>query len=443
MASSGITDALPDQARPDAERAGSVGGSAIAEPGFLAARRERAAALSDTLELPRFKGRPGWEFTDISGLALAAYAPAPQNGAAATKVAAKPIFEPAAVAELRQLDAGAATLTGELPDGVIVSALDEAAREHTEIVEHHLGAVVSDDDVFVARNDARFRGGAFVYVPRGVALERPILLTAVQAATGTELDRRTLIVLEEGAQAEVWEQYLSASEDVEGVFNTVTELVVGDNARLRFVCGQALSERSWIFGAQRAEVGRDGALDWVALGFGSAHGRVRMETRLGGPGAEARVTGAYASHARQHIDFDTTQEHAAPSTTSDLAFRGVLQGRSTAVWKGNIIVDPGAQKTDAFQESRNLLISKRAHADAIPGLEIQANDVRCTHAAAIAQVDPEQMFYLRAHGLGEDVAKRLVIEGFLAALVERFEQGPVREVLGKALERRLELILGD
>jgi Fe-S cluster assembly protein SufD len=167
-----------------------------------------------------------------------------------------------------------------------------------------------------------------------------------------------------------------------------------------------------------------------------------METRLGGQGAEARVTGAYASHGRQHIDFDTTQEHAAPNTTSDLAFRGVLQGRSSAVWKGNIIVDPGAQKTDAFQESRNLLLSKRAHADAIPGLEIQANDVRCTHAAAVAQVDPEQLFYLRSHGLPEDSAKRLVIEGFLAALVERFEEGPVREVLGGALERRLAAILG-
>ena len=166
-----------------------------------------------------------------------------------------------------------------------------------------------------------------------------------------------------------------------------------------------------------------------------------METRLAGEGADARVTGAYATHGRQHIDFDTTQEHVAPNTTSDLAFRGVLQGRSTAVWKGNIIVDPGAQKTDAFQESRNLLISKRAHADAIPGLEIQANDVRCTHAAAVAQVDPEQLFYLRSRGLREEVAKRLVIEGFLSALVERFEQGAVSEILSEVLEQRLALVL--
>ena len=120
----------------------------------------------------------------------------------------------------------------------------------------------------------------------------------------------------------------------------------------------------------------------------------------------------------------------------------MLQDRSTAVWRGNIIVDPGAQQTDAFQESRNLLLSKRAHADAIPGLEIQANDVRCTHAAAVAQIDPEQLFYLRSRGLPEQVAKRLVIEGFLAALVERFEAGPGARGAGDALERRLGAILG-
>ena len=411
----------------------------VAQPDFLAARRERAVALSQTLDVPRFKGNPGWEFTDISGLDIAALGPAPStsNGASAP-----PMFEPHATITLRQVDGGAVEFTGELPDGVIVAALDEAAAQYPELVERHLGTVVSDQDLFVARNDAGFRGGAFVYVPSGVRLEQPILLTAIQTSSGTELARRTLIVVEDGAEAEVWEQYLSSGEDVEGVFNTVVELVIGDNARLRYVCGQSLSERSWIFGAQRAEVGRDGRLDWVALGFGSARGHVRMETRLGGQGADARVTGAYATHGRQHIDFDTTQEHAAPNTTSDLAFRGVLQGRSTAVWKGNIIVDPDAQKTDAFQESRNLLISKRAHADAIPGLEIQANDVRCTHAAAIAQVDPEQLFYLRSRGLPEDVAKRLVIEGFLSALVERFESGSVREVLADTLERRLGLILG-
>jgi Fe-S cluster assembly protein SufD len=409
------------------------------EPEFLAARRERAAVLRDSLPLPNFKGTAGWEFTDISALDLATFAPAP-----GTANGARPevLFAPENATELRQVDAAEATLTGtDLPAGVIVGSLELAAREHPELVERHLGSLVPSDDVFVARNEAGFHGGAFVYVPSGVAVEHPILLTQVQSASHTELHRRTLIVIEDGAQAEVWEQYLSASEEVEGLFNTVVELVISDNSRLRYVCGQDLSERSWIFGAQRAEVGRDGSLEWVAFGFGSTGGRIRMDTRLGGPGADARVTGAYASRARQHIDFDTTQEHAAPNTTSDLAFRGVLQGRSTAVWKGNIIVDPGAQKTDAFQESKNLLVSKRAHADAIPGLEIQANDVRCTHAASIGQLDADQLFYLRSRGLPEAVAKRLVIEGFLSGLTERFEQGPLREMLAGALERRLGLIL--
>jgi Fe-S cluster assembly protein SufD len=393
----------------------------MSEARAIQARPDAERPVGRVLELPTFKGRPGWEFTDISDLNLAAY---------------EPVRGPEEVAPVERLfDSGAP----QLPEGVIVTSIENAP---SELLSRHLGRLVgAGDDVFVSLNDAGYRSGSFVYVPRGVVVSEPISLSTVQPRGGTLLNARTLVVLEEGAQAEVWEQYLSGEAELDGVFNAVTELVVGDGARLRYVCGQALSERSWIFGAQRAEVARDAALDWVALGFGSARGRVRMETRLAGEGSEARVTGAYASRGRQHIDFDTTQEHAAPHTTSDLAFRGVLQGRSTAVWRGNIIVDPGAQKTDAFQESRNLLISKRAHADAIPGLEIQANDVRCTHAAAVAQVDPEQLFYLRSHGLGQEETKRLVIEGFLAALVERFEEGRVREQLAAALERRLSLIL--
>jgi len=168
---------------------------------------------------------------------------------------------------------------------------------------------------------------------------------------------------------------------------------------------------------------------------------VRTETLLAGEGSHAKVTGAYAPHARQHIDYDTKQEHGAPNTTSDLAFRGILADRSSAVWKGMIKVDPGAQQTDAFQECRNLLLSKRAHADAIPGLEILANDVRCTHAAAIAQIDKEQLFYLRTRGLDEAIATRLVIEGFMAELVERFDEGPVRAALTRALDQRLAALL--
>lgn len=401
--------------------------SALTEPNWLAERRERGAALSLELPLPDAR-TAGWEFTNIRNLDLEAYPAAP--GADVTAGSAQGLFD-----GLEAVD------VSDLPDGVIVSSLSAAANEHRELVERHLGTIVSTDDAFVARNEAAWDAGAFVYVPRDVQLEKPIVFTVVQDADQTQLNWRTLVVLEEGARAEVWEQYLSATPELDGLFNTVVELVVGDGAHLRYVNGQDLSERSWIFGSQRAEVGRDASLDWVALGFGSGRGKVRMETKLAGRGAHGKVTGAYAGHARQHLDFDTTQEHAAPNTVSDLAFRGVLQDRANAVWRGMIRVDPGAQQTDAFQESRNLLLSRKAHADAIPGLEIEANDVRCTHAAAIAQVDPDQMFYLMSRGLPRATAHRLVVDGFLQALVERFEEGPVREVLSGALERRLGAVL--
>jgi Fe-S cluster assembly protein SufD len=391
------------------------------------------------LELPTFKGRPGWEFTDLSRLSLDAFAN-PDGG----DLSAVPGGLFAAVDEGIRLDqVDAAVSEGvAVEDGPVVLPLSVARERHPELVEPHLGRVVAADDVFTRWNADAWDGGAFVWVPRGVRVDAPILLTAVTAAAGTALQRRVLIVLDEGAEAEVWEQYLSGDDASETLLNTVVELVVGQNAKLRYVCGQDLNESSWIFGAQRAEVARDGSLDWVVVGFGGANGRVRTETLLAGEGAQGKVTGAYAPHGRQHVDFDTTQEHGAPNTTSDLAFRGILADRSQAVWRGMIKVDPGAQQTDAFQECRNLLLSKRAHADAIPGLEILANDVRCTHAAAIAQIDKEQLFYLRSRGLGEPVAQRLVIEGFMQELVERFEEGPIREVMSGALERRLSRILG-
>jgi Fe-S cluster assembly protein SufD len=417
----------------------------VREPEWLKARRARGAQTASGLGLPQYKGRAGWEFTDLGSLSLEDYAPARPgegDGSAVDRVETL-LSAPEGALALGQVDGRIVEEPSELPDGVLVEPLTLAVERHPELVEPHLGRIVDGaGDVFAAANDAAWTGGAFVHVSRGVTVEAPVLLTAISDAAATSLERRVLVVLEESAEAEVWEQYLSGSPDGDALVNTVVELVVGQNARLRFVTAQDMNEKSWIFGSMRAEVARDGVLDWVVAGFGSARGKVRTETLLAGEGAEGKVTGAYAPHGRQHIDYDTTQEHGAPNTTSDLAFRGILAERSSVVWRGMIKVDPGAQQTDAFQECRNLLLSKRAHADAIPGLEILANDVRCTHAAAIAQIDPEQVFYLRSRGLGEDLAKRLVIEGFMAELVERFEPGAIRDAMAGALERRLQRVLG-
>jgi Fe-S cluster assembly protein SufD len=380
------------------------------QPAWLDERRRRGASLAQELPLPDQKAK-GWEFTDLSGLDLDAY----------EETSAAPVISGA--------------------EGATVVPLSEALSSHGDLLHERLGSLVPVEDPFVARNEAGWRDGVLVYVPKGVRLSEPVQIELPVDANGTAIEWRTLIVLEEGAEAEVWEHWSSPGDDVDAVLNSVVELAVGQAATLRYVNTQDISERAWIFATQRAQVERDGRLDWAALGFGSARGKVRMETKLAGQGSEARVTGGYAGGAGQHLDFDTLQEHAAPNTNSDLAFRGVLAAGSTAVWRGMIKVDPGAQQTDAFQESRNLLLSPEAHADAIPGLEILADDVRCTHAAAIAQVDKEQLFYLTSRGLGDEAAKALIIEGFLESLVERLAEGPVRDSISEALETRLAEIL--
>jgi Fe-S cluster assembly protein SufD len=397
---------------------GAAAPAATTEPDWLTERRQQGASLVRELSLPTQKDK-GWEFTDLSGLDLESYEPA--------------------AGSIEGVRSGVDSDGGP----PVVMPLVEAAGQLGDLVRERFGSIVPIDDPFVARNEANWQHGLLVYVPRGQRLEQPLELSVLHEAAGSELDWRTLIVLEEGADAEVWERYRSTDDHAEGLFNGVVELAVGPGANLRYVCEQELSNRTWVFATQRAELERDATLEWVALGFGSARGKVRMETKLDGQGASAKVTGAYAGAGRQHLDFDTTQEHAAAHTTSDLAFRGVLADRATAVWRGMIRVDPGAQQTDAFQESRNLLLSKRAHADAIPGLEIEANDVRCTHAAAVAQVDPEQLYYLRARGVLEPQAKRLIIDGFLQELAERAGEGPLREALSEALDRRLAEILAE
>lgn len=419
-----------------------------AEPDWLVERRAAAVEAARELALPGPKVR-GWEFTDLSKLDLSAYAPA-EPAEAPEGETGNALSIPQGSTGLTQVDGSvlgeiATDLSGNgKPDRPLVVPLDLAASRYSELVGEKLGTIVSGEgDPFVTINDAGWRGGALVYVPRGARAEQPISLTAIQRASGRSLNWRTLIVLEENAEAEVWERYLSADDGIASLFNGVTELIVGPGANLRYVCGQALSPASWVFATQRAEVERDATLEWVALGFGSANGKVRMETKLAGRGATAKVTGAYIGDGRQHLDYDTTQEHAAEDTTSDLSFRGVLDGRSTAVWRGMIYVDRGAQRTDAFQDCRNMLLSKRAHADAIPGLEIEADDVACTHAAAIAQIDPEQLFYLTSRGLSADVAGELIVTGFLAELVERVPKGAVGDALAAALEQRLGELLSD
>jgi Fe-S cluster assembly protein SufD len=268
-------------------------------------------------------------------------------------------------------------------------------------------------------------------------LDKPLYVRVTNSNEGGSLFWRLLVVAEEGARFTLVEEAASTTPELHSYTNTAQEFFLEEGSKFEFVSIQNLSRETWHFASHHARVGRDAELDWIAGGFGSKKGKVRIQNDLAGEGATSRVTGAYFTDGDQHLDYDTFQEHIAPNTTSDFAFKGALRDAATTVWRGMIRVEPDAQKTNAYQENRNLLLSKDAHADSIPGLEILANDVRCTHGATLGQVDREQLFYLMARGLSRAEAERLIVRGFFQDVLDRIELEPVREALADALEARI------
>jgi Fe-S cluster assembly protein SufD len=300
-----------------------------------------------------------------------------------------------------------------------------------------LGQLVGADEKFAAHNAAEWRHGLLVHVGPGVVLEKPLYVRITNSIDGGALFWRLLVVAEEGSRFSLIEEYASAAAEVTAYTNAAAELFVGQGAKLEYVSIQNLSAETWHFASHRARVERDAELDWVAGGFGSKKGKVRIENDLAGQGATSRVTGCYFADGGQQLDYDTLQEHLAPNTTSDFAFKGVLRDRARAVWRGMIRVAKDAQKTNAYQENRNLLLSPNAHADSIPGLEIKANDVRCTHGATISQVNRDELFYCMARGLSRSEAELLIVRGFYQEIFDRIELAPVRDALQSVLEARI------
>ena len=336
-----------------------------------------------------------------------------------------------------ELDVAAEAVVTE--NGIeITRAPAEIRFEPLDESHDRLGSLVGwEEDKFAAHNAAAWQHGLLVHVPAGIELEQPLYVRMVNAVDGGSLFWRLLIVAEEGSRFSLVEEYSSLSADQTGYFNAVAELFVEQGAKLEYVSLQNLSRETWHFASHHARVERDAELDWVGGGFGSKSGKMRIQNDLAGPGATSRVTGAYFADGEQHLDYDTFQEHIAPNTESDFAFKGALRDTATAVWRGMIRVERDAQKTNAYQEYRNLMLSPTTHADPIPGLEILANDVRCTHGATVGRVDREQLFYLMARGLPRAEAERLIVRGFFQDVLDRIELEPVREAVTSALERRI------
>ena len=394
-----------------------------AEPKALAGlSRKEARATYRALPLPTTADEH-WRFTDLAGFDPDAWT---VNGVSA--IATPP--------SMLAVDAAGVAYVGEA--GIEVERAPDGVRFELLTEDHPLlGALVGADEKFAAHNAALWQHGLLVHVPKAVVVDKPFYVRIANTVEGGSLFWRLLIVAEPESRFTVIEEYASASPELSAYSNAVVEIVVEQGARVEYVSLQNYSRGTWHFAAHHARVGRDAELDWVAGGFGSAKGKVRIQNDLAGPGATSRVTGAYFADGTQHLDYDTFQEHIAPNTTSDFAFKGALRDTARAVWRGMIRVEEGAQKTNAYQENRNLLLSKTAHADSIPGLEILANDVRCTHGATLGQVDREQLFYLMARGLSRPEAERLIVRGFFQDVLDRIDIVSVRDALGAALEARI------
>jgi Fe-S cluster assembly protein SufD len=378
--------------------------------------RYHELALPDTTQ-------EAWRFTDLKGFDPDAFV---QNGHDGGLTPRRSMLD---------IDVAAVAVVGER--GIEIERAPEGITFEPLGAHERLGTLVGADDKFTAHNAASWEHGLLVRVPKGVQLDRPLYVRIANPAAGGSRFWRLLVVAEEGSRFSLIEEYASASAEAAGYSNAAVELFVEQGAKLEYVSLQNLSRETWHFATHHARVERDAELDWVAGGFGSKKGKTRIQNDLAGQGATSRVTGAYFADGSQHLDYDTFQEHIAPNTTSDFAFKGALRDHATTVWRGMIRVEPDAQKTNAYQENRNLLLSKDAHADSIPGLEILANDVRCTHGATLGQVDREQLFDLMSRGLTRSEAERLIVRGFFQDVLDRIDLEPVRDALAAALEARI------
>ena len=328
-----------------------------------------------------------------------------------------------------------------LPGAVRVSDLETALRDDPGRVVTHLGSIARpESDAFTALNTAFLRQGAFVHVSKGVVLDAPIHLLFV-ASGGTDpviVHPRVLIVAEESSEVSVVETYADAAAGP-SCTNVVTEVAVGPNAAVTHVRLQKEGADAFHVATVAARQARDSRFFSHSVSIGASLARINVETLLDAPGASCTLDGLYLTDGRQHVDHHTSIDHRAPECTSRELYKGVLDGRSSAVFNGKVFVRPQAQKSDAGQVNKNLLLSRDAVVDTKPQLEIFADDVKCSHGATIGRLDTDALFFLRARGIGPDQARRVLIHAFANELVERVRHPAARAHLERAVGSRFQL----
>ncbi|MCS7465729.1 Fe-S cluster assembly protein SufD [Stieleria sp. ICT_E10.1] len=321
--------------------------------------------------------------------------------------------------------------------GVVFGSLSKLALSHPELVRPYLfTAFDPDHDKFAALHAAFMSGGQFLYVPRGVVIDRPLHIGSILTDGGTDTTH-TLVVLEDGAEATLLHESNSTDSGGAGLHLGSIELVQKPGSNLRYVNLQEWGHKTYHFAQQKAVIDRDCSLQWTIAAMGSSLSKVNQSVDLVGPGAHSQVNGVMFTEGRQHLAYHTLQHHKAESCRSDFLYKAAQQDKSRTVWRGMIKVDPAAQKTDGYQRNDNLVLSHHARADSIPGLEIEADDVRCTHGSTTSKVDEDQIFYARCRGFTRKEATRMIVTGFFQQIFDRITIDSVREALGAAIARQV------
>lgn len=413
--------------------------------GFTGPLREKAFGAFNALPMPSQETEE-WRYTDLSEFDLS-FAPFSRGERAETldgvpdeiQRAAGDIGERAGLLIQHNSDVMLDHLDPALAGrGVIFTDLDVAAAEHPDLVRPSLHSLVPFDRTRFTALHAAFRtGGTFLYVPADTKVDLPLQTLTYLDADGGAVFPHTLMVIGRGAEVTFIER--STSPELGRAFSdAVTEIHVGEGAHVRYAAIQDWGPGVTHLGIQRVHVGRDAEFRTLSVGFGADLARTETEVVLGEPGGFSEQLGVFFADGEQHFDHRSIQEHVAPHCRSDLLYKGALRDRSRAVYSGWVYVRPGAQKTDAMQTSRNVVLSEHAKADAIPNLEIEANDVKCGHAASVGPVDEDAIFYLESRGIPHDEAERLIVSGFFQEVLDRVQIAEVREGAEAAIDHELD-----
>jgi Fe-S cluster assembly protein SufD len=412
------------------------------EPQWMLERRLEAWRHFVALPMPTRQDEE-WRRTEVSSLNLDSLAPFTAASGAGIE---SPMQLDGGKGGVLTHDNSVATRVAMSPEleaqGVIFTDLETALREHEDLVRQYFmtDAVPSSYNKFAALNGALWSGGTFLYVPRGANVTLPLRSLYTLSAGGSALFTHTLVVVEPEANVTYVEEYVSPPIESRSLNAGVVEVFVKQSSHVTFVTLQEWQGEMWDLSVQRAMIDRDAQIDWLVVGMSAGLTKTNIEAAMRGSGARAQMLGILWGEGAQHTHYHTVQDHIAPHTTSDLLYKGALTDSAKSIFTGTIRVVKGANGTDAYQANRNLLLSNKASSFPSPNLEIEANEVRCTHGATIGRVDEDQLFYLMSRGLSKDVATRMVVEGFFEDVLEREPAETIRDNLRQMIFRKMERV---